>query len=101
MPRVHVLEEDDGVLVRPSGEDLPEEGWADAEHQLVGLEDLSAAGQGDVSEHLGAEEVLHYAEEAVVVVVPLQPELFLLWRVGVHLGGWKAEGRASLTDSTS
>ena len=86
MPRVHVLEEDDGVLVRPSGQHLPEEGRADAEHELVGLEDLSPAGQGHVRQHLGGKEVLHDAEEAVVVVVPLEAELLQVASERIHHG---------------
>ena len=85
MARVHVLQEDDRMLVRPSSQNLPEEGRADAEHQLVSLEDLVSAGQGDVRQHLGCAEVLHYAEEAVVVVVPFQKELFLLLLSSVRI----------------
>ena len=78
MARVDVLQEDDRVLVRPSSQDLPEEGRANAEHQLVRLEDLVSAGQRHVRQHLRRAEVLHDAEEAVVMVVPFQKELFLL-----------------------
>lgn len=48
----------------------------------MSLEDLPAAGQGDVCEHLVGAQVLHDGEEAVVVVVPFQQELFLV--VGIH-----------------
>ena len=51
----------------------------------MGLEDLPAAGQGHVRQHLGGAQVLHDGEEAVVVVVPLQQELFLI--VGIHRYG--------------
>jgi hypothetical protein len=41
VPGVDVLHEDDGVLVhRPTGQDLSEEGRADAKNELVRFEDL-------------------------------------------------------------
>ena len=70
-----VLEEDDGVLVRLSGQHLPEEGRTHAQHDLVRLEDAPAARQRHVRQHLVGAQLLHDVEERVVVVVPLQQEL--------------------------
>ena len=72
-----------GVNKFPEMVTAEEKQWCD---ELVGLEDLSPAGQGHVRQHLGGKEVLHDAEEAVVVVVPLEAELLQVASERIHHG---------------
>ena len=82
MFRVDILEVDNRMLVRLGVEHGPEERAAHAQDQLVRLEDLSAAGQRDVTQLLSPTEVLHHGEEAGVVVIPLEQKLLLIHPVG-------------------
>lgn len=78
-----VLEEDDGVLAVVLHEQLLEVRGARREEDLVALDGAAVAGQGDVAERLGLQEVVEHREQVVAVVVPPQAEHL---RQRVHLG---------------
>ena len=92
MTGLYVLEKNDRMrLVSVSsfpGEDVSEKCRANAQHELVSLENdglARAAGQSHIGKQLGGTKILHYTEETVVVVVPLEEELLLLMVV-LHNG---------------
>ena len=78
MLRIHILEIDNRMLVRPCIKHRTKEGAAHAQDKLVGLEHLTAAGQRDVTQLFGSTQVLHHAEETGMVVVPLEQKLLLI-----------------------
>ena len=68
---IDILEVDNWVFVWPRVEEGSEVGTADGENQLVRLKDLPPAGQGDITQLLGAAKVLHNREKTRMVVIPL------------------------------
>ena len=68
---IDILEVDNRVFVWPRVEESSEVGTADGENQLVRLKDLPPAGQGDITQLLGAAKVLHNCKKARMVVIPL------------------------------
>ena len=78
MPRLHILQVDDGLLW-PDGakllEESLEEGRADGEHHLVGGDQFPTRRQGDIRELLLFRQILGPGEEDLAVVIPLEAEL--------------------------
>lgn len=77
------IEVDDVVLLLVSvlGQERPEVGAADGQHERVGGDELLVirpdTGERHVGQLLPQDELLHQQEEGLVVVVPFQQEFVL------------------------